>query len=51
MNYEEIQCAIEELQEELVKAKTEYQREYSRMILNELIDIRILLGLILKEKE
>ena len=51
MNYEEIQCKIEELQEELAKARTEEEREYNRMILKELIDIRLLVQYIIGEKE
>jgi len=42
MNFEQIQIAIEELQEELRKAKDADEREYLKMILKELVDIRLL---------
>jgi len=51
MNFEQIQCAIEKLQEELEKAKEENERAYYKMILEEVIDIRLLLADYLKKDE
>ena len=50
MNFEEIQCKLERLQAELEKAKIENERAYYKLILNELVDIRLLLDHILKKK-
>jgi hypothetical protein len=51
MNFEQIQIAIEELQEELRKAKDADEREYYKMILKELVDIRLLVQHILGENK